>query len=84
MGIATLIQAPNMNSIAERFVDSVRREALDHYIILSGKQLNRVIEDYIQYYNSLRPHQGLNQQIPEGYPPEECGEICKIPILQKI
>jgi putative transposase len=80
-GIATSVQAPNMNAIAERFVGSVRREALDHYIILRRNQLKTVLADYIHFYNSLRPHQGLNQQSPTGYCPEEKGEILKIPIL---
>ena len=80
-GIATSVQAPNMNAIAERFVGSVRREALDHYIILSRAQLKTVLADYIHYYNALRPHQGLDQQPPSGYRPQEEGEILKIPIL---
>jgi hypothetical protein len=50
-------------------------EALDHYIILSQQQLKQILIDYIHYYNplhynSLRPHQGLGQQIPIGYRPE--------------
>ncbi|MGA2507722.1 MAG: integrase [Chitinispirillaceae bacterium] len=66
-GIAISVQAPNMNAIAERFVGSVRREILDHYVILN--------------YNSQRPHQGLDQQTPYGYSPQEKGEILKIPVL---
>ena len=80
-GIATSVEAPDRNAIAERFVGSVRREALDHFIILSRNQLKTVLVDYIHYYNSLRPHQGLGQQTPTGYYPEEKGEILKIPIL---
>jgi len=68
-GIAISIGSPNMNAIAERFVGSVRREALDHYIILNRQQLKRILVDYMQYNNSLRPHQGLGQEIPEGYSP---------------
>jgi putative transposase len=83
-GIATSVQAPNMNAIAERFLGSVRREALDHYVIFSRNQLKTVFVDYIYYYNSFRPHQGLGQQTPTGYSPEEKGEILKIPILSGI
>jgi hypothetical protein len=43
-----------MNSIAERFVGSVRREALDYFIILSEKQLKNILAKYIGYYNSQR------------------------------
>ena len=80
-GIATSVEAPNMNAIAERFVGSVRREALDQYVILSKNQLKTVLVDYIHYYNSLRPHQGLDQQIPARYYSKKEGKILKIPIL---
>ncbi|MGA2505857.1 MAG: integrase core domain-containing protein [Chitinispirillaceae bacterium] len=80
-GIATSVQAPNMNAIAERFVGSVRKEALDHYIVLNRSQLKTVLIDYIHYYNSHCPHQGIGQQIPKGYCPQEEGEIMNIPIL---
>jgi hypothetical protein len=36
-GVVTSVRAPNMNAIVERFVGSVRREALDHYIILNDR-----------------------------------------------
>ena len=55
-----------MNSIAERFIGSVWRETLDHYITLNRKQLKKVIDDYIHYYNSLWPHQGIDLQSPKG------------------
>jgi len=80
-GLAISVGAPNMNAIAERFVGSVRREALDHYIILNRQQLNRTLVDYVNFYNSQRPHQGLEQQIPGGYSPQREGDISKIPIL---
>jgi putative transposase len=80
-GIAISLASPNMNAIAERFIGSIRREALDHYVILNKYQLKRIVEEYVQYYNSLRPHQGLDQNIPEGYRQQEEGEISKIPIL---
>jgi putative transposase len=80
-GGAISLASPNMNAIAERFIGSIRREALNHYVILNKYQLKRIVEEYVQYYNSLRPHQGLDQNIPEGYRQQEGGEISKIPIL---
>ena len=56
-----------MNAIAERFVGSVRREMLDSFIIFNEKQLKNILNEYIEYYNKTRPHQGINQQIPKGY-----------------
>ncbi len=55
--VCTSVKAPNMNSIPERFVGSVRRESLDYFIILNEKQLKNILSEDIEYYNSLRPHQ---------------------------
>jgi putative transposase len=44
---------------------SVRRECLDHLLILSEQQLSRVLQAYVSYFNGTRPHQGLQQQIPD-------------------
>ena len=76
--------APNMNAYAERFVGSARRECLDHMIILNEKHLGRVLREYVKYYNTMRPHQGIGQNIPLGVPDKEDlndGKIDKIPIL---
>ena len=58
--------APNMNAYAERFVGSVRRECLDHMIILNENHLKKVLKEYIIYYNTMRPHQGIEQNIPKS------------------
>ncbi|MFC1669658.1 integrase core domain-containing protein [Spirochaetota bacterium] len=79
--ICTSVKAPNMNSIAERFVGSVRREALDYFIILNKKQLKNILSEYIEYYNSLRPHQGIEQRIPDGNTFEVDGVIKRKKIL---
>lgn len=73
--IRTAVEAPNMNSIAERFVGSLRREALDYFLIFSEKQILNILSEYISYYNSLRPHQGINQDVPQGYEPQKNGVI---------
>lgn len=58
-------RAPNLNPICERFLGSVRRECLDHIVILSERQLHRVLKEYVEtYFNRARPHQGLCQRIP--------------------
>jgi putative transposase len=82
--IRTSVQAPNMNSIAERFVGSVRREALDYYLLISEKQVMKILREYIEYYNTKRPHQGIDQNIPMGYIPLIHGKIKKIPILGRL
>ena len=62
--IHTPFQAPNANSVAERWVRSAREECLDHILILSQRHLWSVLNTYIVYYNTARPHQGLVQQSP--------------------
>ena len=79
--IKTSVNAPNMNSIAERFVGSVRREALDYFLLFNEKQIRNILKDYISYYNNFRPHQGIDQQVPKGYLPHEKGIIRSEPIL---
>lgn len=79
--ICTSVKAPNMNSIAERFVGSVRREALDYYIILNKIQLKNILSEYIEYYNSLRPHQGIEQRIPGGNTFNNLGVIKRKKVL---
>lgn len=62
--IQTPIQAPNANAYAERWVRSVREECLDKLIIVNEKHLKGVMNEYVTYYNTARPHQGIQQQIP--------------------
>jgi putative transposase len=52
------------NAIAERWVRTVREECLDHLLIVNQTHLRRVLAEYVMYYNTARPHQGLDQQAP--------------------
>jgi len=70
-GIETVLtpyQAPNANAFAERWVRSVREECLDRLLIVNQTHLRRVLREYIDYYNTARPHQGLQQQAPLPFP----------------
>jgi putative transposase len=62
--VRTLYQAPTANAVAERWVGSVRRECLDHLLIISETHLRHVVTVYVDYYNEARPHQGLDQRTP--------------------
>jgi hypothetical protein len=79
--IRTSVEAPNMNAIAERFIGSVRREALDYFLLISEKQVLNILREYIDYYNSKRPHQGLDQNIPQGFAHRNTGKLEKSPFL---
>ena len=78
-------RAPKQNATCERFLGSVRRECLDHVLILGEGQLRRVVQEYVAYFNTARPHQGLEQAIPSplGPAPPACpaAPIVSIPVL---
>src|SRR6266700_1499668 len=63
--LKTPYHAPRANAICERYLRSVRQECLDHLLISSEKQLQRVLNEYVAYFNQARPHQGIEQQIPQ-------------------
>jgi putative transposase len=84
--LKTPYQAPRANAICERFLGSVRRECLDHLLILHEKQLHRVLGAYMHYFNRARPHQGIKQQIPEqkagSVPAHHArGKVISFPVL---
>jgi putative transposase len=58
------IAAPRAKAHAERWVGSVRRECLDRILIVSRRQLETVLREYVAYYNTHRPHRSLEQQTP--------------------
>lgn len=64
--LKTPYRAPKANAICERFLGSVRRECLDHILILGESHLYRVIHEYVQFFNQARPHQGIEQKTPAG------------------
>jgi len=65
--LKTPVHVPQANAICERFMRSVRQECLDHLLILQEKQLQRVLNAYVMYFNRARPHQGIRQQTPEQH-----------------
>ena len=62
--LKTAIEAPLMNSTCERFIGSVRRECLDHVIILGEAHLRAVLDEWVTHFNRGRPHQGIVQRVP--------------------
>ncbi|MBL0348322.1 MAG: transposase [Anaerolineales bacterium] len=63
----TPYRTPHANGVCERFMGSLRRECMDHTLIHDDKHLRRVVTEYAAYFNRERPHQGIEQRIPDQY-----------------
>jgi hypothetical protein len=64
--IKTPVQAPRANAIAERWIASARRECLDRMLVIGERHLRLVLSEYVDHYNSHRPHRTLLQNPPAG------------------
>jgi putative transposase len=62
------VRAPQANAVCERFIGSLRRECLDHMLIMRSRQSRHVVREYVDYYNYSRPHQGIGQRLPARLP----------------
>jgi transposase InsO family protein len=74
-------QAPWQNGHAERLIGSIRRECLDHVVILGEAYLRRVLKAYACYYNQVRTHLALAKDAPHPRPVQRLGEVVARPIL---
>ena len=73
--------SPWQNGFAERLIGSVRRECLDHIIVLGEAHLRRVLKSYADYYNNFRTHRSLNKDAPVSRPVQRIGSIKSHAIL---
>jgi putative transposase len=71
--IRTPVRAPRANAIAERFIGTLRRECLDHLLITGPRHLDIVLREYVQHFNTHRPHRSLDQRPPAGGSPPRSG-----------
>jgi putative transposase len=62
--LASPPQAPRANAVCERMIGTLRRELLDRLLIINEHQLRRVLTEYLQHYNTARPHRALGQLAP--------------------
>jgi transposase InsO family protein len=79
--VPTAPRSPWQNAYVERLIGSIRREFLDHVIILNEMHLRRVLREYLTYYEGSRTHLGLGKDCPapRAVEPPERGEIISIP-----
>ena len=73
--------APWQNGFAERLIGSIRRECVDHIVVLSEAQLRRILQTYARYYNEIRTHRSLNKDAPISRPVQRTGNIKSQQIL---
>lgn len=81
--LVTTPASPWKNAYAERVIGSIRRECLNHTIVLSEKHLRRVLKEYVRYYNESRTHLGLAKDPPKHRPiePPGRGTVVALPVL---
>jgi hypothetical protein len=79
--VLTAPRAPLQNPCVERVIGSIRRECLDHFVILSEAHLCRLLRRFRAYYNCSRPHQALenNSPIPRDVQAPSRGQIRAVP-----
>ncbi len=84
LGIEEVVTAPRspwQNPFCERVIGSIRRDCLDHVIVLNERHLRRIPREYFSYYHTCRTHLSLNKDPPESrtVEPPEMGNIVALP-----
>jgi transposase InsO family protein len=77
----TAPRSPWQNGHVERLIGSIRRECLDHVVILGDAHLRRILATYANYYNELGTHRSLNKDTPLHRAVERLGTVTSRPIL---
>ena len=77
----TALASPWQNGFAVRLIGSIRRECVDHFIVLGEAHLRRLLRAYASYYNEIRTHRSLDKDAPVFRPVQRTGTINSRPIL---
>lgn len=79
--VLTAYRCPWQNPFVERIIGSIRRECLDHVIVLGERHLRRILREYFRYYHLTRTHMALDGDAPLGRARQwpEDGDIAAIP-----
>ena len=77
----TVPASPWQNGCAERLIGSIRRECVDHFIVVGEAHLRRILRAYARYYNDIRTHRSLAKDAPVSRPVQRTGIISSRPIL---
>jgi transposase InsO family protein len=77
----TAPRSPWQNGYVERVIGSIRRDLLDHVIVMGECHLCRLLRDYADYYNTWRTHLGLEKDAPLTRPADLHGMVTALPKL---
>ena len=80
--VLTAPHSPWQNPFAERLIGSIRRECLNHVVVLGERHLRRILSAYLQYYHRARTHLSLDKDAPGGRPIEPPQRGVIIPIRE--
>jgi transposase InsO family protein len=78
----TAARSPWQNGYVERLIGSVRRECLDHVLVLGETDLRRVLKTYADYYNQVRTHLSLDKDAPNCRRKQTVGSVVAMPVLE--
>ncbi len=73
--------SPWQNAFAQRLIGSIRRECVDHIVVLGEKHLRAVLKSYARYYNETRTHRSLDKDAPISRPVQRAGSIISHALL---
>ena len=78
--LGRLASLPKPNAYVERVIGSIRRDCLDHVVVVSDQQLRRILKESVNYYNRTRTHLSLHKDAPVPRPAKhpELGRVTKI------
>ena len=76
--------SPWQNGFAERLIGSIRRQCMDHFIVLGEAHLRRILRGYAHYYNNIRTHRSLDKDAPVSRSVQWTGIINSRPILGRL
>jgi transposase InsO family protein len=79
--LLTPVRAPRANAVAERLIGTLRRECLDHLIVVNERHLRAVLAEFAAYYNGARPHRALELDTPLPADRPAVGPIRTRPVL---
>jgi len=71
----TAFLSPNMNSYAESWVGTIKRECLSHFIVFGERHLRYLVTEYVKYYNTTRPHSSMNNMPLEYKSEKSAGKV---------